>query len=69
MDRSSLAPGARSTRLSWRPPEGQEGKRKDPLRLELSPRFSEMTARNVDCPKPLGRACGAEPERVFLERS
>lgn len=41
MDRSSLAPGRG---FPGDPPEGQEGKRKDPLGLELSPRFSEMTS-------------------------
>ena len=54
MDRSSLAPGAHSTRLSWRPPEGQEGKRKDPLRLELSPHFSEMTSATCGLPQAFG---------------
>lgn len=36
------------------PPEGQEGKRKDPLRLELSAPFSEMTSAKCGLPQAFG---------------
>lgn len=54
MDRTSLAPGARSARLSWRSPRRTRGQEESPLRLELSFPFSEMTSAKGGLPQAFG---------------